>query len=373
MQLRVAFNALAIGLTLMGGASQALAITYQFEKLTGPAGGWDAPALNDDKLIVGSAADPANYAIQAGTWANGSLSLLERNASSSRAWAVNAQGQIAGEIWSSTTGRTAVVWSKGAQTVLARTSDTTAQYATGINDASLVVGNRTLDTGTSQAVTWQNHDVTPLDMLGAKSSYATGVNNAGQVSGYVEYASGNTTVTQAVLWTGNQATALLNASGNACCSSWARAVSDNGVVVGDVLSSGVSMPVYWQGSAVANMLAAPSGGGMVLGVNNSGQAVGTGAIGPWGSALLWDLGTGQYTDLNNYLSADLVQAGWVLTRAVDINNAGDIVGVAYNKKVASFSPFAMMAVPEPSTWAMMLLGLIAIGLQRKRAASRMQH
>lgn len=371
MQMRVAFKALVVGLAFVGGAAQALAAHYQFQQLTGPAGGWDVTAINDSKLIVGSAADRDDYAIQAGTWASGSLSLLERNASSSRAWAVSAQGQIAGEVWTNNTGRTAVVWSKGTQTVLARSADTTSQYATGINDASLVVGNRSLDDGrTSQAVTWQNYDVTALDMRGANSSYATGVNNSGQISGYLEYASGNTTVTQAVLWNGDQATTLLNPTDNACCS-WAHAVNDNGVVVGDVLTNdGVYRPVYWQGSAVANVLAAPSGGGMVLGVNNLGQAVGTGSIGPWGAALLWDLGTGQYIDLNTYLSADLVQAGWVLTRAVDINSAGDIVGMAYNKKVASFSPFALMAVPEPSTWAMMLLGLTAIGLQRKRAASR---
>ena len=358
---------LTIGLLVLSGSSHALAAPYRFEQLTGPVGGWEATAINGSGQIAGAAGDPIGYAIQAGTWTDGNLTLLERTATSSRALAINDQGQVAGEIWTPITGRTAAVWSNNTQTILARTSETTSQYATGINNSSLVVGNRSQDyERTFQAVTWRNYDVKPLDMLGATSSYATGVNNTGQISGYLQYVSGSSTVTQAVVWNGDQVTQLLATGGNACCAQ-ALAISNTGVVVGDVFGNGTSMPVYWQGTEAATPLAAPTNGGQALGINSLGQAVGTGFVGPWGVALLWDLTTGQYTDLNTYLTTDQVAAGWVLNRAVAINDVGDIVGIAYNTKQASFRPFALMAIPEPSTLVYMSLGLLALGLQHRRS------
>jgi hypothetical protein len=84
------------------------------------------------------------------------------------------------------------------------------------------------------------------------------------------------------------------------------------------------------------------------------------------------------TDLNNFLSASDLAAGWYLTFALGINNEGRIYGWAqydvltndvhyyYNKH------FILQAVPEADTSAMLLMGAGLKGFiarRRKQAAA----
>jgi hypothetical protein len=79
------------------------------------------------------------------------------------------------------------------------------------------------------------------------------------------------------------------------------------------------------------------------------------------------------TDLNSFLDASTVSAGWVLTEAKDINDKGWIVGNALNTITGvsdgfllSMGTASVAAVPEPETYGMMLMGLGLMGFVARR-------
>ena len=78
------------------------------------------------------------------------------------------------------------------------------------------------------------------------------------------------------------------------------------------------------------------------------------------------------TDLNSFLDASTVSAGWVLNEAYGINDNGWIVGYASNSLLGINSHAFLMsiaAVPEPDSYAMMLMGLGLIGFVARRRKS----
>ena len=82
-------------------------------------------------------------------------------------------------------------------------------------------------------------------------------------------------------------------------------------------------------------------------------------------ATLWDGTT--TTDLNTFLDANTVSAGWVLNYANDINDNGWIVGSASNSLLGIGShAFILAPVPEPETYSMILLGIGLIGFVVRR-------
>lgn len=89
----------------------------------------------------------------------------------------------------------------------------------------------------------------------------------------------------------------------------------------------------------------------------------------------WELSGGDASDCttatnpNSFLDASTVSAGWVLGTAYLINDQGWFVGDAYNIKNVRHAflwsdaavTIIVAAVPEPSTYAMLLAGLGLIG------------
>jgi probable HAF family extracellular repeat protein len=101
------------------------------------------------------------------------------------------------------------------------------------------------------------------------------------------------------------------------------------------------------------------------GMNNVGQVVGySDTLSMGRHAFLYSDG-GMY-DLNSF--AGVVGSGWSLTQAVDVNDAGQILGYgSFNgqeNKAFLLSP--VTAVPEPQGFAMLLLGLGLTALVRRR-------
>jgi probable HAF family extracellular repeat protein len=88
-------------------------------------------------------------------------------------------------------------------------------------------------------------------------------------------------------------------------------------------------------------------------INGKREAIGYGAL-PFGAgqvALYWSESTGNLVDLNTMLSES---SGWTLAMATAINEQGQIIGWGgYN---GEFAMFRLDPIPEPSTWALMMLG-----------------
>lgn len=344
---------------------------YQFIELkttTGPLE-W-AAAINNARQIAAVSYSNFGYTAAA-MWSNDQATTLETSALWSRTASINAAGQIAGFTASREEGNRAAVWSGGARTQLAAVDGpSSGDYnATAINDAGVVAGNHTVYQGSTitQAVAWRGFDLTTLDMLGANSSFANGINNAGQIVGYLKY-DGRDSREYAAIWNGSAATILQTPGSNQCCTR-ANAINDSGLVVGSgAIGNGVNAVVWRDG--ISATLDSPSYSSYAFAVNNAGLAVGTFDADGGSHAGLWNTQTGALTDLNSFLTHAEISAGWSLVGAYDINDLGDIVGQAYNQREGSYRPFALLAVPEPGTSVLMVLGLVAlIAVQRAPQAS----
>lgn len=289
--------------------------------------------------------------------------------------------------------------------------------AIGINDAGQIAWTSTDINKASHATVWANGVTTNLGTLGGAQSDARGINQAGQIVGQAQDVNGNW---QAVVWNNGQPTQLGAPAGNLY---WqAEAVNSGGQVVGIGVrqSDNTRQPVLWD-QGVASNLEAPWTRSYQIwahGLNNVGQVVGS-VKAPndvdYYRAVLWNNGVateldvpsgfyaaeakgindagqivgfmlshddgvrfraatwinGQVIDLNSLLPASVVDAGWVLLGANAINDAGQIVGQAFNAKTNVIDAFVLTPVPEPGTFAMMLAGLGVVAVRvRQRSTGR---
>jgi len=103
-------------------------------------------------------------------------------------------------------------------------------------------------------------------------------------------------------------------------------------------------------------------------INDSGWVEGRSSLGNGIShAFLWN--GSAMTDLNSLLDADVRAAGWVITEAYGINDAGAIVGTAFNHTLNQPHDFVLSTspVPEPVGAA---LWLAALARRRASGAAR---
>jgi probable HAF family extracellular repeat protein len=237
------------------------------------------------------------------------------------ALAINSVGQVAG--WSSTASgdTTAALWNGTQPTALAPLKS--SAFAYGINDAGQVVGQCL-----SLPTMWSNGNAVTLGD-GQHNGVAYAINNAGQVGGRMTY--GRNPTQEATVWNGTTPTNLF-ASGLRAISS-VYAINNAGVMAGvvPVLTIYTYRAALWTGGRQVLLQGLPNSSYVLAtGINNLGQVVGQ-SNGPsdgldravtWHGILV--------TDLNKYLDADTVSAGWILTSAAGINDSGWIVGSAYN-------------------------------------------
>ena len=343
---------------------------YEYQDLGGAA---DAYAVNDAGLVVGVRYNAQNR-LQAVVWDKQGVPafLTDLAGGPSFATAINQQGQIAGQSWNLGTTPKAVAWSDGAITTLATKADQPYGQAVGINAGGLIAGNTSATFGgASTAVVWQGLGVKPLGHAGGTSSVATGLNDAGLVTGYVE-GIGGTFGPQAVVWQGGVATLLPNLVSSYAYSK-AYAVNQDGAVVGaaNTGTSGYIRAVIWRNGEVS-ALTAIGDADQAQGINDSGVVVGTKDFsGGSHRAALWDTTTGLSGDLNVLVGSGTLPFNITLIEAHAINNLGDIVGTSYNKTTGNFGAFALRAVPEPSTWLMFAMGMAGLArAARHRSAQR---
>jgi probable HAF family extracellular repeat protein len=127
--------------------------------------------------------------------------------------------------------------------------------------------------------------------------------------------------------------------------------------------SGNGNAFLWDGTTMQDL--GSLGGPQTIGrsINNLGQVVGWGHTPSLaGRAFLWNGSI--LIDLNDFAGG----TGWVLMDAFSINDAGQIVGMGlYNGQMTGFL-MTPSAVPEPGTWALAGLGLLAAVWRGRRAA-----
>lgn len=188
--------------------------------------------------------------------------------------------------------------------------------ASAINNAGQVVGWAEKASGESHATVWNNATATDLDPLGGTRSVANGINDAGQVVGEI-YAAGDFT-SHATLWDGTRAIELGTLGG---ASSSASAINNSGQLAGWAQTrSGESYATVWNGSVATQLEKVDShgsasnlyeGSSSARGINDNGQIAGISGRG----GVLWE-GTAVSTALP-------------LTSANAINNSGAVVGMSH--------------------------------------------
>jgi len=185
--------------------------------------------------------------------------------------------------------------------------------ANGINAAGQVAGvfyNPVADQSQAFITGPNGVGMTDLGTLGGNASWATGINDAGQVIGYADTA----TAEYHAFITGPNGVGMTDLGTLGGSTSWANDINDAGQVVG--YSNPVGFPAYQHNAFVTG----PNGVGM--------------------------------TDLNSLVGLP----GVVLSEASAINNMGQVIAYSY-----SLGP-----IPEPQTYALMLAGLFLTGVMVRR-------
>jgi probable HAF family extracellular repeat protein len=358
-------------LVLLSNASLAQASTYRLIDL----GSFDPSSINNSGQIVGSTNATATG--QAALLSGGQTILLGSLGGNTRAYDINDAGQIVGTSYTSSGLQQAVIWnSTGTVTNLGDGIKTSA--ATSISESGVVGGS-----SNNYATVWIGTSSTNLNPV--SSSYwwtgtgyiqltaaHSGVTAISDNTIYISYAKnelGAAIVQTPTTTIGGKTYNIVYAGGDASLNAAVDA-NNAGQVAG--LYMGYA-PTTWSGanSKVFSTLPTLGAPASTSAINSSGVIVGE--IGSYsfdgGHAAMWI--NGKLIDLNSYLSADEIAAGWVLESATDINDNGDIVGYASINGTGTFGfELTLSAIPEPSTWMMLLagLGMLAVRARRQRTA-----
>ena len=388
MKPRPSMNLILIVLFLVLSSPCLLVAQSQYSIQTlGELGGTSASAngINDRGWITGTANLSGDLTSMATLWLNGTaipLGTLQNGPNSAVVWPVKSNNGIIvgiselpeldplGENFScwpffaaaTPTGRICqgFKWQNGEMTPLPAFPGGYSSFATGVNNRGQIVGwaengvhDPTCDTTTQilqfRAVIWQpNGEMKELPPLpGDSATAATAINDLGQVvgiSGDCGVAVGSVSARHAVLWENGVPHDLGNIGGDA----WntPMAINNQGVIVGFAnIAPGVARnfeAFIWTRAGGMKSLHKIAGDlrSQALDINEKGQIVGLSRGGPFVfRAVLWE--DGQLIDMNDLTVPDSP----FLLLAGSIDPQGHIVGEALN--VDTLESPAFLATPVP--------------------------
>jgi probable HAF family extracellular repeat protein len=254
-------------------------------------------------------------------------------------------------------------WTNGVMSPLPAFAGGYNSYATAANNRGQIVGwaengvhdpscNPAFQILQFRAVIWEPdgsmQELPPLP--GDSTSAATAINDLGQVvgiSGACGIAVGGVSAAHAVLWQNGVPTDLGTLGGH----SWntPTAINNHGTIVGFSLRAGQDgtrnfQAFIWTSANGMQPLPMPASDirSEALGVNDKDQVVGLSRAPSGIRAVLWQNGT--FTDLN-----DLALSGSpYLLFANDINDAGQIVGEAFDPNTGGAPAFVALPLPGNS-------------------------
>ena len=226
-------------------------------------------------------------------------------------------------------------------------------YASGINDSGQVVG-----TEGGQAFLYNKGSVQNLGTFGGAKSDACGINSNGQVVGDAWTSGG---YDHAFLYSGGSIQDLGTLPSGTDSS--AAAINNLGQIVGTAdTGGGYGHAFLYSGGSMQDLGTLLAGRqSEALGINNSGQVVGYAYAGedvygdPISHAFLYN-GSGPIEDLNSLIIAT---SGWTLEEATGINDSGQICGYGIDPS-GNTDAFLLTPIPEPSTFVLLAAG--AVGL-----------
>jgi probable HAF family extracellular repeat protein len=228
-------------------------------------------------------------------------------------------------------------------------------YAFGINEAGQVAGGAY--TTESVAGSFEHAFITgpngagtmDLGLFGGTSSRAIDINNTGQATVEARMADGSTHA----FITGPNGVGMTDLGTLGGASSFVSGINDSGQAVGRSETAADSRHAFITGPNGQGMIDLGTLGGSfssAADINEAGQVVGSSgtATGSEHAFITGPHGSGM-TDLNSLVD---LPKGIILTNATGINNVGQVVAIAI--------------VPEPSSYALMLVGLVLVGMMIRR-------
>ncbi len=226
--------------------------------------------------------------------------------------AVNDRGQVAGELPGESVPIACRWEADGTVSLL------TYGTARGINAAGSVVGEALVETGALHAFRWDGQRLLDLGTLGGTWSVAYDINDADRVVGWAEDRNGRP---RATVWEDGTARDLGTLGGDL---SMAYAVNDRGEVVGYAATGDDTDHAFLADPDAGWMLDLGSLGGysVAYDVNGTGEVVGE-SLTRDGRVHAFHWEDGRMSDLNDRIDP---ASGWVLVRALGINDQGLIVG-----------------------------------------------
>ena len=240
------------------------------------------------------------------------LSAVVRAAAS----ALNNKGQVVCSADTASGAGHAFLYSNGIMQDLGTLPGGAVSYATGINDSGQVVGNSSYTAnGFDHPFLYSNGTMQDLGTLGGIDGYAEGINDSGQVVGYSETVINNI---DAYVYSGGTMQSLGSFGDIATAANRAGEVVGGGYFA----QGGASYAFLYSGSTVQSLGTIPGGhSSLATGVNDAGQVVGVAVPSSGGShAFLYSGGT--MKDLGTL-------PGDTASYARGINDAGQVVGNAY--------------------------------------------